>query len=264
MKLATEADKVYDFAGYLHALGKYDEALVEYLRFLRLFPESELASEARVRVMNLYYDSQHYQDAIVWTEQNLSTQGFQDEALGGVYFWLGASYLKIGNAEKARECINQSISLQQSKFAEQGVLLKGYAYAQEGNWQEAADAFQEYQHNFQDLERGGALVSVCDDALRHHKKSPALAGVLGAIPGLGYIYAGHPGAALSALLIDSLLLASSYMAFDDGNAPLGALLGVVGVGWYTGSIYGSASAAERSNERDQRERLLQLKLGFRF
>ena len=87
--------------------------------------------------------------------------------------------------------------------------------------------------------------------------------MLAAVPGLGYLYAGSPGTAGAAAVMDVLLLGSAYKAFGTGNAPLGSLLGVIGLGWYVGGIYGSIWAAERNNEAKQRQALAKLDLGFK-
>ena len=258
----SDEETVLDFARYLHALGKTELAFTEYLRFLRQYPESALASSARASVMHLHYDARNYREAILWAEQSISEGKISDGDLPELKFCLSAAYARLNNPEKSRAVL-PSVPLD-PQLSARSMLLEGYTYAQQENWPEAVATFREYGSLADDPARAETLTASCENAISRRRKSPALAGLLGVVPGLGYLYAGYPESALSALILDSLLLAASYKAFDDGNKPLGALLGIVGVGWYAGSIYGSVSAVERRNENDLRETLLQLNLGFRF
>lgn len=258
----TDDEKALDFARYLHCLGKTDEALVEYLRFLRLYPSSSLASSARVSVMHLHYDARDYRQAILWAEQEMQAGRIAEADIPELRFWVGAAYTRMQNPERARATLPEET--ESNDLNAKVTLLHGYIYAQEENWAKATSRFRQYGQLTGDNARTQELTDLAERAGARRKKSPALAGALGIVPGLGYLYAGYPESAVSALILDSLLLAASYKAFDDGNEPLGALLGIVGIGWYAGSIYGSISAADRRNEDDIRDTLLQLNLGFRF
>ncbi len=81
-------------------------------------------------------------------------------------------------------------------------------------------------------------------------KSPMLAGVLGIAPGAGYAYAGHRHTALSALLVLGVLGWATERSYATENPGLGAFLTFVTGGWYAGSIYGSAEAANRFNDHE--------------
>lgn len=89
------------------------------------------------------------------------------------------------------------------------------------------------------------------DWLEHVKgiktRSPKTAAWLATIPGLGYLYAGHPQTALSALIVLGALGGGTWQLFDSGNSGIGALTGFIGFAWYTGSIYGSYQAVDRYN-----------------
>ena len=260
----SEEESLLDFARYLHARGELDLALIEYFRFLRRYPLSHLASSARVSVMYLYYDDKRYREAITWAEEAISQGDINDAHLAEINFWLGAAYLRLDNPIRARENFNSLLLASSTQFSIKAKLLEGYSYAQEEQWPAAIKTFREYGKNFNDEMHATTLAGCCEKALSKYKRSPALAGFLGVFPGLGYLYAGYPQTAISAFLIDALLLTASYKAFDNGNTPLGALLGIIGIGWYSGSIYGSVSAADRRNAEFLRKTLLQLNLGFRF
>ena len=84
---------------------------------------------------------------------------------------------------------------------------------------------------------------------------PWVGGVLGIIPGLGYLYSGeYSNAARSFLLNGIFITAMTYSARED---QWGAFAGLAffELTWYTGSIYGGIDAAHRYN-RERVERCL--------
>jgi len=258
----SEDAMALDFARYLHGSGMHEEALVEYLRFLRQYPDSKLVSSAHISVMHLHYEVGDYLMAVRGAEQAMQAEQISVEDIPELKFWVSAAYARLDNPEMARQSLPRNEA--GPELAARAKLLEGYTYAQQEDWTRAAVAFQEYGLVTHDEARVNDLTDVSRQALARRRKSPGVAGVLGIVPGLGYLYSGYPESAVSALIINSLLVSASYQAFKDGNEPLGALLGVIGIGWYAGSIYGSVSAAERRNEKDLRDTLLELKVGFRF
>ena len=54
-------------------------------------------------------------------------------------------------------------------------------------------------------------------AIQQKYKKPALGGILGVVPGLGYLYAGHKQTFVSAFLLNGLLMYATYSSFEAGN-----------------------------------------------
>ena len=52
---------------------------------------------------------------------------------------------------------------------------------------------------------------------------------------------------------DAGLMLAAYTAFEDGNTARGAVVSFVGAGFYSGSIYGSVSAAHKYNHAQRRQ-----------
>lgn len=87
-------------------------------------------------------------------------------------------------------------------------------------------------------------------------KSPTLGGVLGLIPGLGYVYAGEYASGLRSLILNGLFAgAMVYSGVEDQWGAFAALT-FFEVTWYSGSIYGGIDAAKNYN-RLRRESCLQ-------
>ena len=82
------------------------------------------------------------------------------------------------------------------------------------------------------------------------EKSPVLAGVMSAIlPGSGYIYAEHYGDGITAFLINGLFIAGTITAIHQENYAVAGIVGGVGVPFYLGNIYGSATRQRNGTSR---------------
>lgn len=81
------------------------------------------------------------------------------------------------------------------------------------------------------------------------QKSPTLGGLLGIIPGLGYLYSGEYGNAARSLFLNGIFI---WGMVETASEDQWALFSVITFGeltWYTGSIYGGIDSAHRYNRR---------------
>jgi hypothetical protein len=83
------------------------------------------------------------------------------------------------------------------------------------------------------------------------EKSPVLAGLLSVIPGLGHVYLEEYGIAVTALAWNGLFGYATWDTFQKGYHGAGTLLAALTLLWYSGTVYGAVSGAERYN-RDAR------------
>jgi hypothetical protein len=80
------------------------------------------------------------------------------------------------------------------------------------------------------------------------QKSPLLAGVMSAlIPGSGHIYAGHYGDGIASLFLNGLFMAGTVVAIRQESYAVAGIVGVIGLPFYFGNIYGAANAATKWN-----------------
>jgi TM2 domain-containing membrane protein YozV len=78
------------------------------------------------------------------------------------------------------------------------------------------------------------------------EKSPLIAGVMSAvIPGSGHIYAGHTGDGITAFFLNGLFIAGTITAIHQENYAVAGVVGVIGLPFYIGNIYGAANAAKK-------------------
>ena len=83
-------------------------------------------------------------------------------------------------------------------------------------------------------------------------KSPTMAKLLSIIPGLGYLYSGHKGSALTALLVNGALGYATYTSIKSQNYGLAGLCGFFTASFYIGNISGAGRSATRYNEAKKR------------
>ena len=89
------------------------------------------------------------------------------------------------------------------------------------------------------------------------QKDPKKAAILSAIlPGAGHAYLDRPKDAQFAFLSNGLMIGATIEAFDQDMPALGTVLGILELGWYTGTMYSASSLAHKQN-RQQRELFLE-------
>jgi hypothetical protein len=71
---------------------------------------------------------------------------------------------------------------------------------------------------------------------------------LSIIPGLGYLYTGHKGSALTSLIVNGLLGYATYTCLDKKNYGIGIICGFLNVSFYIGNLNGAARSAHRYNK----------------
>ncbi|MBU4211859.1 MAG: hypothetical protein L6437_13625 [Kiritimatiellae bacterium] len=91
---------------------------------------------------------------------------------------------------------------------------------------------------------------------RERDKSPVLGGVLGLIPGLGYMYAGEYANGLRSLILNGLFMGAMVYSGVEDQWGAFAVISFFELTWYSGSIYGGIDAAQRYN-RARQERCLE-------
>lgn len=111
---------IYETRSIVPFINEYDEALEYYLKALALDAVSESKNRAiyvylNTRAGSIYYQMKDYSQAIEYLESATKMSPQNVEA----YYYLGLSYDKIGETEKARECLSLVIELApQSEFAQ--------------------------------------------------------------------------------------------------------------------------------------------------
>jgi len=233
-------------AGFAESLlreGEYYRAATEYFRARHLCPpqDQQTLGLATTGIGVAHYMGGDFGGAVLWLEDHLH------EARGS-RFWPDAqlTYLSaLIECGRASDCVLEADRL----GSPEGELMRGVGLAHSRSWQLSLDTYETLpaDHKYSRAIQHNAMVLA--NAKKDNYRSSTLAAILGFIPGLGYAYASHPQSAISAFLMNSLLAYGTYEAWDAEHHALGSVTGFLAITWYAGSIYGSAKAAERYNNR---------------
>ena len=258
---ASEDSRLFHFAETLQSEGNYERAIIEYRRLLSYFPDSRYRKQASKSVFYCYYKAEQYLTAIHWGQELLEEDIASADA-DEIRFFIGASYFKVGNYPRARSYFTEVAN--DGELGDKSLILQGLSYAMETSWEYAEVSFARIGPDSKFSDKARQCEKLSQDGRKLGLKSPAIAGILAVVPGLGYLYDGYKQTALSAFVVNSLFIWGTIEAFRRDNKSLGTMLGVLSFGWYTGNIYGSVISAERRNMKLKNDLLLQFDIGFHF
>ncbi len=254
------ADRQFDFAGHLFAGAAYERAVTEYERFIFLFPEDGRVDEARYQIGMALFHAQQYSDAAEAFLEVIDRSGgrpiAETDTSARAYFRLSDCYVRMGAPGQAVNNLNNLAAVAASpQLQDEARYRAGWILLEAGAWQPAATAFNAIRPERREDYRLPELFSAMAGIRDLPRKQPAVAGALAVVPGMGYLYCERYRDALVALVLNGGMIAATYTAFDNDNPALGGILALVGAGFYTGSIYGSISSAQKYN-RDQTEQFI--------
>ena len=115
-----------------------------------------------------------------------------------------------------------------------------------GNTEAARDAVR------LETRANGDSMAALDAYDRGKDRSPLIGGLLGMVPGLGYVYSGEYANAARSLLLNALFGFGMYQTGARDQWGPFAAISFFEVTWYSGSIYGGVDAAHRYNQ-DRRD-----------
>lgn len=238
------------YADHLFANGKYSKAVEEYERHLFFNAVNrEDSLYAASQIVKSYYMSKDYRNTISHIESNIVNIKNDDEYIYSLNNYAGMSYLKLGHPKSAIIYFNQN------RKEPQSILLTGIAYIHLHQWNSALETFDSLLgcEDKAIAELASKLSQVSKEGMTLKTKKPLVAGALSLIlPGAGYVYTHHYQTALSSILLNSLLLGTSYELHKNGLKFTGSSAFLLSFGWYIGNIYGSVKSAIRYNDLTQK------------
>ncbi|MFB0516249.1 MAG: hypothetical protein ACETWG_06560 [Candidatus Neomarinimicrobiota bacterium] len=251
--LFPQGNSVLDFADHLYNSEQYDRAITEYERYL--YTRARTARDSGygiIQIEKCYYLAGNYQGAISYFEAMRPVISNVDTIYAAMIHYAGLSYLKLGHPGSAILFLRQNTDDPRSQY------FLGVSNLYLYNWDEAHAYFKALE-TCDDTSIAAAskrLAIAAQDGERIKAKSPILAAILsGIIPGSGYLYTGNYQTAFVALVINSLLLGSSYEIARNGLKVTGTTATVLSMGWYLGNIFGSFNAAVKYNDRLKKEHI---------
>jgi len=236
---------------------EYYRAITEYKKLLILFPESGSAEDAHFNIGISYLEGGEYASAAE-TFKSLRQKFPQGRHVVQSHLYEGQSYRK---SEQYKDAVIQfDTVIEEFPRTEEApkafvgkALLALDTYQIDEMKRELNKVVREYPGT--DVSRAAEQsLALAETIERLPKKSTALAaGMSAVLPGSGYMYAGAYGDGLTAFLVNAVFIAGTTTAVHQRNYPTAYIVGVVGVPFYIGNIYGSANAARKWNLALQRD-----------
>ena len=226
----------------LDAEGQRDAAAVEFRRLA--LAETDAEGSARW----LWLAAHEYAQAGQWERSNQMLDRAEDAApqvLSIPVAWLRAENALLEKDWTSAAFHFDSLQLKADADAVREFAARGAAAARLRE-KDAAGARQALAGAPGDLASARAAI---DRYAGRRDKKPWLGGVLGLVPGLGYVYSGEYANAARSIILNSLFIWGMVETADDDQWALFSVLTFAEFTWYSGSIYGGIDAAHRHNER---------------
>lgn len=259
-EIHIDADRQYEYAGQCMDRKEYAVAAVEWHRFIHFFPADRRVPLATFKLAQARFQLEDFAAAINGLKP-LTTDARTNPQLQQKAYWLWVKCLqRQGDTTAVRALLNRLAgTAEQPETRNQARYRLGWSSLDEQQWDQARGEFQAIHPPFDHLWHIDALMADLDQVHTLPLKSPRLAGTLSILPGGGQLYCERPRDALVAFAVNVAFFAATWEAFEQDMPVIGGLLGVAGVGFYSGNIYNAASSAHKYNLVQRRKHLRRLK-----
>jgi len=237
----------------------YFRAISEYKRFIYFLPQDSRVGQATLKIGQSYFRNKEYNNALGFFKKVSDGYGGTPLAVKAVLMQ-SECYLNLQALGPAVSVLEQlAAHSNDSDIRDEAFYRIGWIYFDTESWDKARTFFEKIEPQNRRKYRLSELLREFDAVGAIPQKNPALAGLLGLIPGAGYLYTARYHDALIASLLNGALMLAAYTSFDNENYALGAILTFVEIGFYSGSIYGSVSAVHKYNRRQTRDFIQNIK-----
>ncbi len=254
-----DPDRQFQFAEKYFLEQDYFNAISEYKRFIYFFPQDGRVGQATFKIGQSYFRNNEYNKALNFLKKVSAGYGGTPLAVKAVLMQ-SECYLSLQALGPAVSVLEQlAAHTRDSDIRDEAFYRIGWIYFDTESWNKARTFFEKIAPQNRRKYRLSELLREFDAVGAIPQKNPALAGLLGLIPGAGYLYTARYHDALIASLLNGALILSAYTSFENENYALGAILTFVEIGFYSGSIYGSVSAVHKYNRRQTRDFIQNIK-----
>ena len=228
-------DKILSFTEYLVEKGEYFRAWTELRRLESYYPGYISSEKFDVTALYVMYKAKMYDEAAAYVS------GREAGAPQGVI--ITDSLILIGDYSSAlleieknsNACADDMLCDAYSRRKVYVSLVTGDLYSSGGS--ELRPELSGYRELVQ-----------YRNSMHDGQKSPALAALLGVLPGCGYIYAGDEGTGFVAMTVIAVFGAVTYGSYQNNIEPLAIIAGAVTLFFYGGNIAGGYLEAKKYNE----------------
>jgi tetratricopeptide (TPR) repeat protein len=231
------------------AEGEYYRAVTEYKKFTILFPGSKKADYALYRIGLAYYQGDEYEQA-ARVFALIGTGYAGSSYVPAAFYQEGVSYYRLDQPDKAAAAFEKAVAADPaSEYARLALMGKSLAEFDLDHITACRRDLERFIESYPLDAKTGKVretIALLDRNWELPQKSPLVAGVLSAlIPGSGHIYAGHYGDGVTSFFLNGLFIAGTVLAVRQENYAVAGVVGVIGLPFYIGNIYGAANAAQK-------------------
>lgn len=243
------ANPMASFAEHLYQEGDYYRAITEYKRVLHFVAADSLREYATLRIGQSLFLADKHILVMEWFS-DLTPKYNNDLEYRLIYarslYALGRHESVIAALDTITTVEADPILLSQSRY------YTGMSHVRLERPEAAVTSFEEVGQESPFYDRALHNIDLIGEYSDYPTRDPVLAGVLGIVPGLGYVYSGHPYTGLASMALNGLLAWATIDAFEDGDTAEGITFSIFASGFYLGNIFGSYKSAERFNEYQSR------------
>jgi len=248
-QITIDGDEQFRFAEQTMGKGDYLRAVVEFERFLQFFREDNKVPKARLLIAQCYLKAKDYESARKILIEALNV--YRGTLVGGkALFLMGESYYEQGHYEEAERYFKGVLgAYSEPELRNSAAYRLAWIQMQTGKWQEASETFKTVGAgsplflNAQEL----SAKSLGGEHLPY--KDPTTAGAMSIVPGLGHAYCERYKDGVVAFLLNGLFIWATLEAFHEDQEVLGAVLGFIELGFYSGTIYSAVNSAHKHNRK---------------
>jgi len=250
---------LFEFAEHLLKEKDWDGAILEFKRYLFLYPAGERADQAAYLLGETLRRKKDYAQAVLQWEASLRRRPdtpFKD----AIVFGLAVVYSELGREEQALFLWESLIREGAPPYPAMACRALLWSLVKGKQFDRAEQILKEAPLSEAEKELHRRSV---EEARHLPRLSPTAAGLLAAaLPGAGHWYLDRKQDALIAFLINGLFTWAAASSFQEKNHGLGVLLSVMELAWYSGNIYSAVNSAHKINRKREAEFLNNYRIRF--
>ncbi len=253
--LTISPDTQFAYAETLFQDRDFRTAEVEFKRFIHFFPGDPRILEARFKTgLALFHQERFHEAARQFNDIILSDNDLSFSFTAEAFFMQSRAFQQMGNLAYAQVVLQNFLHLTGEPALRDRIFLNLASLHISASRQPGTNELDMAMASLKKMSPNGLLDEqkneLIDRILEVRSmpgKNPVLAGLFSVVPGGGFLYTGRIRDAAAAFFLNAGLGLAAWEAFEQDNPALGGVISFVGAGFYSGSIYGSVSAAHKFN-----------------
>ncbi len=236
--LTTVNSSSLAFANSLIIENDYSSAILELKRLKYVTKNKVLINLINFHIAKCYFQSKNYPEFNQYFSNLIGSD--IDKIYKDSLVFLESKVLQKNSDYTNSVFLINTINVDSSKLHDDFLYLKGADYIYLKEFDKARYSFSLINSNSKDFQKAQLFSSPDYFKKNLHLKSASFAAYSSAIiPGVGYIYANRPQTGIVSFIINALFAYTTVEAIHNKQYGLGAAAGMLGLGWYFGTIRGS-------------------------